>query len=78
MTTLHRLTPRKELQKIMKLFLVTIPKRNQKTTRFYVNQADQADIARTIFDVLTDEQAPCIVIGNIIIPSYWKSQSSYI
>ena len=32
---------------------------------FYVNQADQADIARTIFDVLTDEQAPCIVIGNL-------------
>ena len=65
MTTLHRLTPRKELQKIMKLFLVRIPKCNQKSTLFYVNQADQADIARTIFDVLTDEQAPCIVIGNL-------------
>ena len=62
LTTLRRLTPCKS---ILKLFLVRIPKCKQNSTRYYVNQANRADIAHTIFSLLAKERTPLIVIGHV-------------
>ena len=59
--TLRRSTPR---ETSLKIFNVRIPE-CKPSSRYYVKPKNRPDIACTIFTLLNEEKAPCIVIGNL-------------